>query len=199
MAGRAPCDAMTEADLGGLIRDYGLLILAPLAVLEGPVVSVVSGYLARLGLVGLPLVFGVLVLADLAGDLLLYGLGRQGRAGVALPWLARFGVTRRRLARTLRAFRKNDARILVLGKLTHSAGFAVLLAAGMARMPVLRFLMLNLLATLPKVAICLALGWWLGAVSDRVGNWMMGLTALVVVCLLVFAAFHFNSRRRSER
>ena len=190
---------MTEAEVGTLIRDYGMLIIGPVAVLEGPVISVISGYLARAGLVSLRLVFVVLVVADLVGDVALYLVGRQGRAGLALPWLARFGVTRRRLASVIRAFRKNDARILVLGKLTHSAGFAVLLAAGMARMPFLRFLALNTAATVPKVAVFLGIGWWFGEVADRVGNWILGGTVLVAICFAIFAVFRFSSRKRSEK
>jgi len=174
-------------------------IIAPLALIEGPVISVISGYLAKVGLVPLQLVFVVLVVADLAGDLVLYGIGRKGRTGIALPWLSRFGVTRRRLAHVIRAFRKNDARILVMGKLTHSAGFAVLVAAGMARMPLLRFLALNLLATVPKVMICVALGWWFGAVADRVGNWLLGGTLLVVFCAIVFAAIQLSNRNRNKK
>lgn len=190
---------MTEADIGALIRDYGMLIIGPVAVLEGPVISVMSGYLAKTGLVSLRLVFVVLVVADLVGDVMLYLIGRQGRAGLALPWLVRFGVTRRRLASVIRAFRKNDARILVLGKLTHSAGFAVLLAAGMARMPFVRFLVLNTAATIPKVAVCLAIGWWFGAVADRVGNWLLGGTILVLVCIAFFAISRYSCNKRTDK
>lgn len=185
---------MTEADLGALIRDYGLLIIAPLAMLEGPVIAVVSGYLAKAGLVPLHWVFGVLVVADLVGDVALYWVGRRGRAGLALPWLARVGVTRRRLATALRAFRRNGGRLLVLGKLTHSAGFAVLLAAGMVRMPLMRFVVLNTAATLPKTAICIAIGWWFGAVADRVGNGLVGAALLVLGCAAFFVILHFRNR-----
>ncbi|WP_103335740.1 DedA family protein [Pseudotabrizicola formosa] len=189
---------MTEADVGALIRDYGLLIIAPLALLEGPVVSVVTGYLAKAGLVPLQLAFVVLVVADLAGDVVLYWIGRRGRAGLALPWLGRFGVTRRRLAGALRTFRRNGGRLLVLGKLTHSAGFAVLLAAGMARMPVMRFLVLNTLATLPKTGLCLAFGWWFGAVTGRAGLGLIGAALLVLFCAVVFALFHLTSRSEKD-
>jgi membrane protein DedA with SNARE-associated domain len=190
---------MTEAEIGALIRHWGLIILAPLAVLEGPIVAIVSGYLSRAGLLLLPQAMVVLVVADLLGDVVLYLLGRRGRAGVALPWLARFGVTRRRLARVLRAFRARGARILVLGKLTHSAGLAVLLAAGMARMPFAQFLALNLLATLPKVAVFLWLGWWFGAVSSgRIGNWLLGGSLLVLLCAAVAVMFHILSRERKS-
>jgi membrane protein DedA with SNARE-associated domain len=189
---------MTEADIGAMIRDHGLLIIAPLAVLEGPVVSVVAGYLAKTGLIAMSQAFGVLVLADLLGDVILYGIGRRGRARVVRPWLSRLGVTRRRLAQVVRAFRAHGGRILVLGKLTHSAGFAVLLAAGMARMPFAKFLALNLLATLPKVAFFLGLGWWFGKVSDRMGNWVLGASILIAICVLVVIATRLVARRRSR-
>jgi membrane-associated protein len=190
---------MTEADIGTLIRDHGLIIIAPLAVLEGPVVAVVAGYLAKTGLIAVSQAYGVLVLADLFGDVILYTIGRRGRARAVRPWLARFGVTRRWLAQGLRAFRCNGGRILVLGKLTHSAGFAVLLAAGMARMPFARFIALNLLATLPKVAFFLGLGWWFGKVSDRVGNWVLGAGILMSVCVLAMIATRLVARRRSRK
>ena len=187
---------MTEADIGALIRDHGMVILAPLAVLEGPVVAVVAGYLAKTGLIAVSQAYGVLVLADLTGDVILYTIGRRARARVVRPWVARFGVTRRRLARALRAFRCNGGRLLVLGKLTHSAGFAVLLAAGMARMPFARFFALNLLATLPKVAVFLGLGWWFGKVADRVGDWVLGAGILIFVCVLAVIATRRVARRR---
>ncbi len=189
---------MTETDIYVLIQDYGLMIIAPIALLEGPVVSVVSGYLAKSGLIKVPQTFSVLVLADLVGDCIVYAIGRKGRARVALPWLAACGVTRRRLAQVLRSFRTKGGRILVAGKLTHSAGFAVLLAAGMARMSFPRFLALNLLATLPKVAVFMALGWWFGQIADRVGNWLLGGTILVLICAAIAIAAHLMTRRRSD-
>ena len=189
---------MTEAEIGMLVRAYGLMIIAPLAVLEGPVVAVVSGYLGKLGLLAMPQTFAVLVLGDLLGDMVLYGIGRRGRARVTLPWLARFGVTRRRLARVLRAFRAKGGRILILGKLTHSAGFAVLLAAGMARMPFARFLGLSVLATLPKVAVLLGLGWVFGAVADRVGHWLMVGGVVVIGGCLALVTAHLVRRGRRQ-
>lgn len=187
---------MTEAGIQALMQDYGLIIIAPVALLEGPVVSVISGYLAKAGLIDWPQAFSVLVLADVLGDCIVYVIGRRGRARVALPWLAACGVTQRRLARVLRAFRTKGGRILVIGKLTHSAGFAVLLAAGMARMPFLRFMALNMLATLPKVAVFMGLGWWFGQIADRVGNWLLGGTILLLLCGGIAMAVHTFSRKR---
>lgn len=188
---------MTQAELVALIQDYGLMILAPIAVIEGPVVSVIAGYLARLSLVGLLQVYLVLVLADLAGDIVLYSLGRQGRIGMALRVLRPFGVTRPRLAGVIRQFRAKGGRILILGKLTHSAGFAVLLAAGLVRLPFWRFVALNFLASLPKVAVFVMIGWMFGAVADRVGNWLLGLSLGGALVLAGVVALYVFKRRAS--
>jgi membrane protein DedA with SNARE-associated domain len=50
----------------------------------------------------------------------------------------------------------------LFGKLTHSAGFAVLLAAGAAHVPIRRFLAYNLLGTLAKSLVLVLLGYWFG-------------------------------------
>lgn len=73
----------------------------------------------------------------------------------------------------------------------------MLLAAGMARMPFARFLGLSLLATLLKVAVLMALGWFYGRVADRVGNWVLAGSLLLVLCLLGLCAGYLIRRRRS--
>ena len=85
-----------------------------------------------------------------------------------LDWLPlsirrKFGVSRRRMAQMIRTFRDNGVRLLVIGKLTHAAGFAVLFAAGAARMPFLTFVLANLLATIPKSLILFAIGYMFGS------------------------------------
>ncbi len=186
---------MTQEELYDLIRHYGLVVITPIAVVEGPGVSVIAGFLARLSLIGLPQAYVLLVLADLIGDIALYAIGRRGRIGRVLRVLSVFGVTRKHLAAVIRQFRAKGGRILVLGKLTHSAGFAVLLAAGLVRMPFGRFFLLNTLATLPKVAVFLAVGWLFGAVSIKIDNLLLGLSFGVAVLICAALAFYRFRKR----
>ena len=89
----------------------------------------------------------------------------------------------------MRRFRKEGARILVVGKLTHAAGFAILLSAGAARMPFGAFVLTNRLATIPKSMAFLALGWAVGSACQRWASgvfWVsLGLRALAVAIWLV--------------
>ena len=149
------------------------------------IVSIVAGYLASRGLLLLKAVIPVVILADLVGDVALYALGRWGR---------RFLPPRPSLARMARRLRADGTRILVVGKLTHTAGFAVLIAAGIARMPLARFLVVNLLATIPKSLFFLALGWIFGAAWAQEGGPWVYVAALTT--LVLFALFLWQPWRR---
>lgn len=190
---------MGGADLPALIQNHGLLILAPLALIEGPVVTVIAGWLARLGLMDLRAVLICVILADVAGDALFYALGRYGRHRVPQRWLNRIGLTRPRLAGLVRAFRAQGTRLLVIGKLTHSAGAAVLTAAGIARMNFGKFLLVNLLASIPKSLLFAGLGWSFGTAWQRLEDWIFhGALALTALAFLALSLWAMHKRRMTR-
>jgi len=163
-----------------LVGQYGLWVLAPAAVAEGPIVTVIAGWLARIGLLDLRAVFALVVLADLVGDVVFYSLGRW------VPRMPqrlrlRLGLNEARLAALAGHFHCRGGRSLVFGKLTHSAGALVLVAAGMARMPLGRFVFWNLAATLPKSALFLALGWGLGDAHALIGDWIAAVSLALLL------------------
>jgi len=180
---------MTGAEVVDLIATYGLVGLAPLAIIEGPVVTMIAGWLASVGMLNLYGAFGVVVLVNLIGDVTSYLIGRHPLGAIPAVWRGWLGLTRPRLIRLMRRFRKDGARVLVVGKLTHAAGFAILLSAGAARMPFGVFVLANLLATIPKSMAFLALGWAVGSACQRWASgvfWVsLGLVALTVAVWLV--------------
>lgn len=179
-----------------LIQTHGYALLAPLALVEGPIVSVIAGYLASLDLMALPLILLVVVAADLLGDAGFYLIGRKGRRWIPARWMARIGLSRQKLARLVRGFRANGTRFLILGKLTHSAGFAALTAAGISRMNFARFMLVNLLVTIPKSLAFVLLGYLFGAASTRIDGWIFwGSLVMLGVVALGFAIWHIRRRR----
>ncbi len=156
-----------HAEIQHTIAVYGYLALLPLAVIEGPAVTVLAAFLAAQGMFDVAGVYAIVVLADLLGDGLYYAVGRwagrrwarQRPAALGGDWAARL---RRRIEVLAPRIRTRAGAMLLFGKLTHSAGFAVLLAAGAARVPFGRFLAFNLLGTLPKSLVLVLLGYWFG-------------------------------------
>ncbi len=168
-----------------LIQSHGLTMLTALAVIEGPIVTVIAAWLASMSLLRVQDVFICVLLADLVGDTALYLAGRFAPSMLSASWARRLGLTRRRVARVVRSFRERGWRILVFGKLTHAAGFAVLVAAGAARMPFAEFLLVNLAATIPKVLVFMGIGYVLGSASSAVGEWLFVFSAAVIGIIAV--------------
>lgn len=177
--------------LAELLAAHGPAVLFPLAMVEGPVVIMTAAAFSdgfSLSLAGL---WVLAVLADLAGDMLLYAIGRF--APQIAPKRLRPEGTERQLSRL---FGRSGAGILLLAKWTHFAGLPTLVAAGVARMPFSAFLWWNLIGTLPKTGCLVLAGWWLGLWAIRLWDWA-GLTGVALACLVlvVLLAIFFSKRR----
>ncbi len=182
-----------------LITKHGLTLLAPMAVVEGPIVTVIAAWLASRQLFDLWSVTAVVLLADMVGDMIWYGVGRFWLGPMPERWRRRLGLRRARLAALSAQFSTRGAKILMFGKWTHSAGLAVLVAAGAARMPAWRFFWVNSLISVPKVLIFVAIGYGFGAAYGQIDGWIFKGSALalglIVAIGLGFAAKNCGKRR----
>jgi membrane protein DedA with SNARE-associated domain len=144
-----------------LLARYGYWVLLPIAVVEGPAMAMVAGALVAAGQLNGVTACLLLVAADLVGDAGYYGLGRFGHE----PLLEQIGkwmsLTPERLRPLEQRFRDNDWRLLIIGK-TQALGSIILYFAGASRMSFTRYMALNLVGTLPKVALFELVGYFLG-------------------------------------
>ena len=185
-----------SAEIATIITNHGISILAPLAILEGPIVTVVAAYLASLHLLRLVDVIICVIIGDVIGDCILYFVGRGMLDWLPLSLRMRFGVSRRRMAVLMRTFRDNGVRVLVVGKLTHAAGFAVLIAAGAARMPFGTFVLANFLATIPKSLALVALGYVFGSAHGLIAQWFsLGSVVILAGVALIIAVIIWRKRK----
>ncbi len=181
-----------------LIQAYGLWVLAPFAILEGPIVTVVASYLAHQGALNLIGVFWVCVAGDLIGDGLIYALGRFG--ATALPdrvarWL---GLSQARKLALGTHFATKGGRTLLFGKWTHSAGLPIMLASGLAHMNFASYLWYNLLGSLPKTLLFCAIGYYLGAAYSAIDGYIYrGSAALLALGLLAITGYLLHQRRQA--
>ena len=64
------------------LSQYKYLILFPLAIIEGPIVTVIAGFLCSQAILEPFYVFPIIVIGDILGDSLYYGLGRWSQLPV---------------------------------------------------------------------------------------------------------------------
>ncbi len=145
--------------LDGSLIAHGSALILPLAVIEGPFVSVVAGFLSAQGYFDWLWALCLLVLGDLLGDLLYYWVGRSGKTGLT-SLLRRFGVRSTVTPEMQLHLKDHAAKMLFIGKWTQSIGVVVLVGSGMLRLPLPQFLLVNLIATVPKSAVLFSVGYF---------------------------------------
>lgn len=173
-----------RGELLRLVADWGLMILLPVTIAEGPVATVVAGWLVKLQVLPLLPTFLVVVAGDVIGDLLYYALGHQGLRRLPAGWRRKLGLNEGRVAALTGRFAENGVAFLIAAKLTHGAGAAVLTAAGAAGMRLWPFLLANLGAGAVKALALLGLGYVLG--QEAVASWLLPLSLLAAAAVLAF-------------
>ncbi len=176
-----------------LMQHYGYWLLFPIAVIEGPIITVIAALLAAQGYLNIFAVYGIVVVGDMVGDLLYYAPGRWGKKYI-VRWGHLFGVNHEQLAALEERFRTRGGRTVLFGKWTHSAGFLFLVAAGAAEMPILPFLWYNFIGTLPKSLVFTLLGYFIGYQYNLLNSYLER-GSLVALILLCFLGYYIYTRR----
>lgn len=192
---------ITSAQIIQLLISFKYVVVFPMAVLEGPIVAIVCGFLVSRGAMSFAIVYPLLVIADVIGDVLYYALGYFGGAPVIGKWGKRFGVNEAQLMKSRSGFDRYGGQILLTGKLTHFAGAAVLIAAGVVQYGLGRFVWYNLIGTMIKSLLLVAFGFYCGYAYQQIAVYFdyVGLASSVITLAVIIAAFYYLSRRPEIR
>ena len=191
---------MSQSDIAQWLADWQYALLFPLAVVEGPIVTFIAGFLARQGSLHLPLIYPVVVFADLCADSAYYAVGRRGGRGFIDRWGRYLHVSERSVLRLEGHFRQHAGKTLLLGKLTMGMGPAILVAAGIGKTNYRTFLVWNLVATLPKSLAFLMLGFYFGYAYEQINRYLGYATAAVIAMAAVAAVgFYIAAKKRAVR
>ena len=118
-----------------LVIQFKYIILYPIAVLEGPIISIIAGFLVSKGYLGFIITYLLLMAGDLTGDIFYYGVGRWGGRKLIDRWGPRLGLNPKRMAKVDDHFLRHGGKTLLFGKWTQTVGAPILVTAGAIRMP----------------------------------------------------------------
>jgi membrane protein DedA with SNARE-associated domain len=181
-------------ELIAMLGRYGYWVLIPIAVIEGPAITMVAGALVAAGQMDGVTAAILLILADLVGDALYYSLGRCSNAPLSRRLTKWLKVTPERLSKLEQRFRANDWKLLMIGK-TQGLGSIILYFAGASRMPFVRYMVLNLLGTVPKVVVFELIGYFLGAALLSSAHYINYVTGLMFGAAFVLLGLYWVFRR----
>jgi len=181
------------------ILGYKYLAIFPLAVIEGPIITVIIGFISSQGYLNFFLAYLIIVAGDLAGDALHYFVGRLGGRRFVDHWGKYFGAGPEQISAIEKQFDKRGDKLLFIGKMTHGIGGAFLIAAGLIKMPFNKFMFSNLLATIVKSFLLLLLGFYFGQALSAINSYLEKIGLITVGLAIFIALVYFFYFKRSSR
>ena len=171
-----------------LLEQYGYLFLFLIAVVEGPIITIIGAFLASQGYFNIVAVYLIVSGGDLFGDLIYYAIGRIGRTGALAGLRQWLGMTGEHFEQLERYIEKHGVKILFFAKYTQT-GFLALPASGAARMPIGKFLWYNTLGTLPKSLVLVLIGYFFGYAYNSINGYFGKISLLFFGVLLLGGAY----------
>ncbi len=186
----------TLSSITALIASYGYLIIFLLVMIEGPIVSVITGSLIALGILNFIIAYIVIVTADLAGDSLHYAVGRYGGEKFINKWGHLIGLKPKDIIYLEKHYSDKGLSTLLIGKISHGIGGVVLISAGLAKMPFPKFIFYNFVATIVKSLVFLLLGFYFGQAITKINSVFefIGYTfiCLLIATIIIYYSFYYK-------
>jgi membrane protein DedA with SNARE-associated domain len=172
------------------------LLVGLAAVLEGPFTLLATGALASNGLL-LPLpAFLSVVTGNLVADMGWYGIGRLGK----LEWLdkvyPKFRIGQEKVDQLGLDIQKYAPRMLFLSKLTVGFPIPTLIAVGLNRIPIRRWLVMLLLGEVIKTTVLISLGYLYAKAIQQTSNEVQAILWGVTILAILGIVIWFKRKKR---
>ena len=191
---------MAFIEISQLIMQYRYVAMVPGALVFGPAISIVAGFLVRLGYIELIPAALALAAGELTGDIVWYWLGKRWGEPFALRYGRYVGISASSLSSVKTMYDRYHDIILFISKITSGFGFApaVLFAAGIARVPFRRYMIFNMAGQVFFTGMLLALGYFFGHLYLQVTGVFEKILifALAVAVLMLLVGFGRYLRSR---
>jgi membrane protein DedA with SNARE-associated domain len=178
-----------------LLITYRYIILIPLAIIEGPIVTVICGFLVTLKFFNPLLVYVVMVLGDIVGDGWIYYMGYKGKR-----FLKYFKITDEKLEKAKTYFYENHKKAIIMSKLIHGIGFTGLVAAGASHVPYRKYFQTCALISVIQSFVMLLIGIFFGHAYVQIGKYLnyyaagISVLALTIILVIFLRKYKFNIR-----
>lgn len=177
-----------------LLSTYKYFLLFPISVIEGPIISVIAGFLCSQGIFSIPITYFVLIMGDMVGDTIYYSIGRWGGRPFIKRWGHLFGLDENRLLKMDNHFKNNAGKTILIGK-TQAVGAFFLVAAGMSKTHYPTFIFFNFIGTAAKSMILILIGYFAGHAYKLIDQYL-GFYAIIITVIFIAAILIYFSIKK---
>jgi membrane-associated protein len=170
---------------------YKYEAIFPIAFLEGPIITIISGVLLSRGRLAFLPTLLVVFLGDFLSDIVFHVIGRGGRA--MIDYLKFIHVTPEQLLKLEDRFHNHPMRTMIIAKVSYGLGAVFMIASGGVRMVWKKFLAYIGGLNLIRSCILLAIGYYFG--RSAIHNGSIYLQYYVLGVILIALIGYLISRR----
>ena len=160
---------------------YKYALIFPVATIEGPIITMVSGFLISLGVLSFIPTFLVVFTGDMISDSFYYAVGKRGRRFVER--ITFLHISEARLEKVEQHFEKHPGKTLLISKASYGVGSLFLVAAGASKMVYQKFLEYITPMNAVRSTLLLLIGYLLGKTVRHAGLYLEYYTLGVIILL----------------
>ena len=170
-------------------------MILPVATIEGPIITMVSGFLISLGVLSFVPTFLVVFAGDMISDSFYFTLGARGRK--FLERITFLKISEARLQKIEHHYEKHPGKTFLISKASYGVGSLFLIAAGASKMAYQTFLEYITPMNAVRSTILLLIGYFLGkAVRNSgiyLGYYTIGVIILLQIGYYIIKKIHENN------
>lgn len=174
-----------------LLEHYKYFILFPLAVIEGPILAILAGFLCSTGVMNPLFVYPIIVLGDTTGDSICYLAGRSGNQTFLKRIIRRVGVSAEQLNKVSGSLSRHPVKTISLSKIILGIGVAGIYLAGLTRVPYYRFIRVCVLTSMIQYSVYLTIGILSGSAYKQINHYLNFFSAVSITAAAATIAFLF--------
>ena len=179
------------SDIVTILEEYTYWLIFPLAIIEGPIIMIIAGFLAYLGKLNFFIAYMAVTVADILGDFLYYSIGRFWRSSTRIKKIGYFlGYSDKSEEFLENHFKKHKMKTFLVAKFAHGVGATVQIASGIAKVNWVEFLGYSILGTIPKVLILFSVGFYAGQSYAKIDGYL-GYIAVTTLTLAFLSILYF--------
>ncbi|MCW3106423.1 MAG: hypothetical protein JWQ09_929 [Segetibacter sp.] len=162
-----------------------------MAIVEGPIIAVIAGFLCNNGFMNPFIVYPVIVAGDIIGDSCCYAFGRLGVPKFIKKIAGRFGLHNNNISRLRILINSNPTKIVALSKIALGIGVAGIYLAGNSKVPFFKFLLTCLVVSAIQYVFYLGIGLLFGNAYLLINKYLNNfasfniITAIAIISIIL--------------
>jgi len=183
---------MTTRQIVRFFVKYKYQAIFPIAFLECPIITIISGFLVSRGTLAFVPALLVVFFGDFLSDTMFYAIGKGGRH--AMQYVKFIRISDERLQHLEYQFHNHPWKTMIVSKVAYGLGMVFMVAAGASKMIWKKFLAYMGALNLIRSTILLAIGYYFGKAAIRNGSAYLQYYAIGIIVLLAVSYFIFRKK-----